>query len=49
VRKPSDGRRYLISVHEPAQLTRRFSLWAWAHLALFLGGLVAILAALARI
>jgi hypothetical protein len=49
VRKPRDGRRYLISVYEPSQLTRRFSRWAWAHLALFLGGLAAILAALARI
>jgi hypothetical protein len=30
------------------QLARRFSLWAWAHLGLFLGGLGAILTALAR-
>ncbi|HEY7761257.1 MAG TPA: hypothetical protein VIA64_17725 [Burkholderiales bacterium] len=49
VRRPRDGRRYLISVYEPLQLTRRFSLWAWAHLALFLSGLGVILAALARI
>ena len=48
VRRPRDGRRYLISVYEPMQLARRFSLWAWAHLALFLGGLSAILTALAR-
>jgi hypothetical protein len=48
VRKPRDGRRYLISAYEPTQLVRRFSLWAWAHLALFLSGLGLILAALAR-
>ena len=48
VRRPRDGRRYLISVYEPMQLAHRFSLWAWAHLALFLGGLSVILTALAR-
>jgi hypothetical protein len=42
VRKPRDGRRYLISVYEPAQLARQFLLWAWLHFALFITGLVLI-------
>lgn len=46
MRKPRDARRYLISAYEPAQLARRFSLWAWAHLALFLSGLAAVSAIL---
>ena len=43
IRKPRDGRRYLISAYEPAQLARRFALWAWLHLGLFVAGSMAIL------
>jgi hypothetical protein len=43
IRKPRDGRRYLISAYEPAQLAHRFALWAWLHLGLFVAGCVGIL------
>lgn len=43
IRKPRDGRRYLISAYEPAQLAHRFTLWAWLHLGLFIAGCMAIL------
>jgi hypothetical protein len=43
IRKPRDGRRYLISAYEPAQLARRFALWAWLHLVLLVAGCMAIL------
>ena len=43
VRKPRDGRRYLISAYAPAQLAARFSRWAWLHLALFFGGMILVL------
>jgi hypothetical protein len=43
MRKPRDGRRYLISAYEPEQLMRRFALWAWLHLGLLVAGCTAIL------
>jgi len=38
VRRPADGRKFLISALPPDQLARRFSLWAWLHLGLLVGG-----------
>lgn len=37
VRKPTDSRLYLISDLDPDKLARRFRLWSWYHLTLFLG------------
>lgn len=37
--KPADGRLFLISSLPPAQIERRFVLWALAHAAVFLAGL----------
>jgi len=45
VRKPRDGRRYLISAYAPAQLAHRFLGWACLHLALFAAGLILVLIA----
>ena len=39
--KPSDGRAFLISNHEPETFHRRLLWWAWAHLAILLGALSA--------
>jgi hypothetical protein len=36
---PRDGRLYLLSNLDPLRLTRRFALWAWAHLAAFFAAL----------
>lgn len=38
LRKPGDGRLYLISDLDPDRLARRYRLWAWFHLVLFVGG-----------
>src|SRR5574337_664929 len=38
VRKPRDGRLYLISDLAPERLARRYRRWAWFHLSLFVGG-----------
>jgi hypothetical protein len=38
MRLPPDGRLYLISDLAPERLARRYRLWAWFHLALFVGG-----------
>jgi len=35
--KPRDGRLFLISNIDPEKLARRYRLWAWAHLAAFVG------------
>jgi len=35
--QPRDGRLFLISNIDPAQLSRRYTLWAWLHLAVLLG------------
>jgi len=45
VRRPRDGRKYILSAFPPDQLARRFALWAWLHLALFLGGTVGVMVA----
>jgi hypothetical protein len=37
MRQPRDGRLYLISDLDPAELARRYRLWAWFHLTLFVG------------
>lgn len=38
LRKPRDGRLYLISDLDPERIARRYRLWAWFHLALFVAG-----------
>ncbi len=38
--KPGDGRLYLISTLSAAKLARRYRLWAWAHVAIFLCALI---------
>lgn len=41
VRRPDDGRMFLISDLDPARLARRYRVWSWAHLTIFfatLGG-----------
>ena len=35
--QPRDGRLFLISNIDPAQLSRRYAIWAWIHLAVLLG------------
>ena len=35
--QPRDGRLFLISNIDPAQLSRRFMIWAWLHLVVFVG------------
>ncbi len=35
--QPRDGRLFLISNIDPAQLSRRYALWAWLHLVVFVG------------
>ena len=35
--QPRDGRLFLISNIDPAQLSRRYATWAWVHLAVLLG------------
>lgn len=35
LRKPADGRLYLLSNVEPRRLSRRYRAWAWAHLGIF--------------
>ena len=34
LRRPRDGRLFLIADRSPRQLARRYALWAWAHLAI---------------
>ncbi|OIQ76251.1 hypothetical protein GALL_420750 [mine drainage metagenome] len=40
--KPDDGRLYLISTLSAAKLARRYSLWAWAHVAIFFVALIGL-------
>lgn len=35
LRKPSDGRVFILAAELPDRIGRRFALWSWAHLALF--------------
>ena len=46
IRKPADGRLFLLSNLDPEKLTRKYYAWAWIHLAIFFGGLVGALIAL---
>lgn len=39
---PRDGKLFLISNLNPEKLSRRYLLWAWAHLTIFFGALVGI-------
>lgn len=38
LRRPRDGRLYLISDLDPDRIARRYRRWAWFHLSLFVGG-----------
>jgi hypothetical protein len=42
MRKPAQGRPYLIANREVADLARHFRLWSWAHLALMMAALVGL-------
>jgi hypothetical protein len=42
MRKPNDGRPYLISDRDPAALARRFRFWAIAHGAVFIAAIAAL-------
>lgn len=46
LRKPADGRLFLLSNLDPDKLTRKYYAWAWIHLAVFFGGVVGALFAL---
>lgn len=46
VRRPHDGRLYLISSLPPEKLSRRYRWWSIAHLTLFFGGLIGAASAL---
>jgi len=37
LRKPADGRLFLLANELPEKLGRRFALWSWAHLVVFFG------------
>ena len=37
MRRPADGRLFLLSNHLPEKLTLRYQLWSWAHIVIFLG------------
>ncbi|MGQ0579820.1 MAG: hypothetical protein ACT4PQ_13050 [Betaproteobacteria bacterium] len=39
--QPRDGRLFLISNIDPARLSRRYTIWAWLHLAVLLGAVSA--------
>ncbi len=41
LRRPRDGRLFLIADRSPRQLARRYALWAWAHLAVLAIAMVA--------
>jgi hypothetical protein len=45
MRKPADGRLYLLSNLDPEKLTRKYYGWAWVHLAIFFGGVIGALTA----
>jgi hypothetical protein len=45
IRRPADGRQFIISALPPEQLVLRFTLWAWLHLTLLAGGIVIVLMA----
>lgn len=40
--KPRDGRLFLISSLDPYDLARRYMLWSWAHLLVFIAALIAL-------
>lgn len=37
MRRPADGRLFLLSNHLPEKLILRYQLWSWAHIVIFLG------------
>jgi hypothetical protein len=43
IRRPHAGRKFIISAYPPEHLMRRFSLWAWLHLGLLVGGVAVVL------
>lgn len=48
MRRPSDGRPYLLSNRDPSGLVRRYRLWSWLHAGVFAGTAVAALVLLTR-
>jgi hypothetical protein len=42
MRRPDDGRLYLIADLDPERLARKYRLWSWFHLVVFFGALVAL-------
>jgi len=48
LRRPRDGRLYLLANVDADRLAARFRLWTWLHLALFFGGVVGSVTAAAR-
>jgi hypothetical protein len=49
MRRPQDGRLYLISSLPPEKLCRRYRLWSIAHLVIFFGGLAGLAIALKQL
>jgi hypothetical protein len=49
VRRPSDGRAFLLANVDAEKLAARFSLWAWVHLGLFLAGTAGSVLAASRL
>ena len=45
LRKPEDGRLFLLSNLDPDKLTRKYYTWAWVHLFVFFGGVIGALVA----
>jgi hypothetical protein len=48
LRRPADGRLYLLTNLEPERLARRYRYWAWAHLAVMLAAVAALAHAVLR-
>jgi hypothetical protein len=49
IRRPVDGRKFIISAFPPEQLAQRFGLWAWLHLGLLVAGVAIVLMGLAAV
>jgi hypothetical protein len=46
LRRPADGRLFLLSNLDPDKLNRKYYGWAWIHLAVFFGAMIGALVAL---
>jgi hypothetical protein len=40
LRKPRDGRLFLVASEAPERLAQRYRLWAWGHLFILVGALI---------